>query len=1716
MKLKHATKILLWGFIMVVLVITIFPVFALSFVDNQTEENITETDIVELPVLNISKANMTSEVNIILNETMNTTSTKLTNTTKTLDPVVNETVILVDQLEYIYQHKIITNTYGNKSENLVLGLKVLRKSKEESKSMYEEAELKPNLKSIRKIRFNDIEIINNTISIGIEELNKPNFVQSYAIDPTHLNFTNASVTVVAKGTELYKCKDWNFSLKECYGEWKLFKTGLIPGEEYSFILTPDDPAFGEIIITNAQHLDSDRNFISDIYNEVKEKDGVWSEEINSGEYVRVTYEKNLTNGNVIDVFVRSPRDDSGEPGRGSFEVFVEKDDSNLLGSSGFVDSAGGWKYITLESVNNPTDTFDFKISGSLEFDYIHDAPPNLSSVILNSTLGTNLTTENLTVYTDQDDNSSLKLIYTWKKDGQSASVLNMPFEGGSNSSFTKDYSDNANNATGFNGSLWQSNGGYDGKGAYKFNRSAETYFSVPDFAYPDNFTISFWLKTPALSGTSWHYIYSHGTWNSFNNVRIYFAESNGNLFAQMRDSNDVAAMSLIKGGLDDGNWHFITLTVGQGIGAAFYVDGVFDSSNNTVGTDAFNPGTDLFIAKRSDLANRYFNGWVDDLRVHNSILSLDQIILLNNSQPNKIHSSETSVGDVWQACAIPNDGIEDGNEVCSNNLTILSPSSGSVSVRVSQSSDDAEESVDGPFIGDTEIDSSDLEMVDDPDFQQGNQTIGLRFQNVDIPNGAVITNAYIEFEVDEINSGTTNLRIYGEDADNPATFFNVANNITPRTKTTAFAAWDNIPAWDTLDAKQQTADISNVVKEIVDRSGWVSGNSMVFIINGTGKRVAEAWDGEPANAPLLIVNWTTISNSAPSIDSLVLNSTSATNLTTENLTAYSTTSDADNDTVKVIYNWKKNDQSTSVLHMPFEGGSTSTFTKDYAGIANGTVVGATYNSTGGYDGKGAYEFDGGNDYISIPDGAMFDLDANGNYSWSFWVAPDGFSEFSSMWGQTLQDGNYLIIYVHTTTSTKWGPVTAGISVGWESTNGVDELVVHTTDNALTTNGFYHVVVTYDGSKSQTSRIAIFVNGSDVTDTGDVLSLGTLGNVTPNNIRIGNNAAFAGEEFDGTIDELKIYDQGLSSEQISALYNNRTDLIVSQETSIGDVWSVSATPNDGTEDGISVLSNNLTVVSDGPAVSLNSPEHSVTLNSSQVTFNCSATDDNGLQNMTLYLSESNGSVGSVEYLSNYSVWKYNDSNVYPAADWFNESFDDSSWPSGAARIGVETVGGWLNTTLNGGGDTYPSYYFRTTFNVNSVLDVINISFNIDYDDGYVVYLNSYEINRSNSTVGVDETNHSALTTATHNWACDGDTPPTCTPGGNSDPVWPKIILNSTHLSYLNDGENTLAVLIKQRTVASSDSMLMLNLYGYERQYPNLQANETKNISGTSNESIFTSNLNNSYYSWNCLAYDSSGNSDFGNSDRSLRVNVANNPPQITQVQPVNTITLTSFSITNVNVLFNVTDADGFADLNDSLSWCGLSKTGETNRTSSSCAAQNQSGNDLIYSCPLAMQFYDSAGVWNITCYAEDISGNNATNDTETATVNSLNYVAQDLLNLNWSGLSPGNNNEEAQSPLIFANGGNQNYSNFNITSQNATSGSYIITNDKFKVDNETNQSSGQTSLNDSGVNWAEGSLPKCNSPCSSNRTEVAYFYVDTPIGILGGVYASIANWTISLS
>src|SRR3989344_6190731 len=69
-------------------------------------------------------------------------------------------------------------------------------------------------------------------------------------------------------------------------------------------ITPhlSNQTFEIIIITKAEHLSSNKTFISDIYEQVKSLDNIWSETISDGDYVRVTFEIPLDNKRDITIY----------------------------------------------------------------------------------------------------------------------------------------------------------------------------------------------------------------------------------------------------------------------------------------------------------------------------------------------------------------------------------------------------------------------------------------------------------------------------------------------------------------------------------------------------------------------------------------------------------------------------------------------------------------------------------------------------------------------------------------------------------------------------------------------------------------------------------------------------------------------------------------------------------------------------------------------------------------------------------------------------------------------------------------------------------------------------------------------------------------------------------------------------------------------------------------------------------------------------------------------------------------------------------------------------------------------------------------------------------------------------------------------------------------------------------------------------------------------
>jgi hypothetical protein len=165
-----------------------------------------------------------------------------------------------------------------------------------------------------------------------------------------------------------------------------------------------------------------------------------------------------------------------------------------------------------------------------------------------------------------------------------------------------------------------------------------------------------------------------------------------------------------------------------------------------------------------------------------------------------------------------------------------------VDIRISNSADDVEEDPAGTVTAT----SSDLELVEEGGTPQ---TVGLRFRSVQIPQGAVIVNATLQFATDETTSDSCNLLIEGEASDDAEVFGSVAS----RPRTSASVAWSPEP-WEIAGEAgpaQRTGNLAAVIQQIVGRPGWSAGNALVLIISGSGSRVAEAYDGDSSLAPLL-------------------------------------------------------------------------------------------------------------------------------------------------------------------------------------------------------------------------------------------------------------------------------------------------------------------------------------------------------------------------------------------------------------------------------------------------------------------------------------------------------------------------------------------------------------------------------------------------------------------------------------------------------------------------------------------------------------------------------------------------------------------------------------------------------------------------------------------------------------------------------------------------
>jgi|GEM_PF-1251908 len=137
------------------------------------------------------------------------------------------------------------------------------------------------------------------------------------------------------------------------------------------------------------------------------------------------------------------------------------------------------------------------------------------------------------------------------------------------------------------------------------------------------------------------------------------------------------------------------------------------------------------------------------------------------------------------------------------------------------------------------------------------QIVGFRFEGVDIPQGAKITNATIDFKSDSTETTSSKLKIKIENADEAAPFEDAPKNISSR-NLTGQVDWEVQP-WE-KGITYTTPDLTSLVQTVVKRSGWCGGRGGIAFVVAAGSaddttRLVKSFDNAPFFAPVLNIEY---------------------------------------------------------------------------------------------------------------------------------------------------------------------------------------------------------------------------------------------------------------------------------------------------------------------------------------------------------------------------------------------------------------------------------------------------------------------------------------------------------------------------------------------------------------------------------------------------------------------------------------------------------------------------------------------------------------------------------------------------------------------------------------------------------------------------------------------------------------------------------------------
>lgn len=137
--------------------------------------------------------------------------------------------------------------------------------------------------------------------------------------------------------------------------------------------------------------------------------------------------------------------------------------------------------------------------------------------------------------------------------------------------------------------------------------------------------------------------------------------------------------------------------------------------------------------------------------------------------------------------------------------------------------------------------------------------MGLRFTGIPFDSKSIgnfdIEDAYIEFTSSQRTSGSGSFLIYAENSVNAPALSNSKNSLSSKSLSTNYSTWSFSDQFSS-GSTYRTANIAPIIKEIMAKPTWVSGNAMTFILQRSlGTRYFYSNDSSPAKAAKLVIKY---------------------------------------------------------------------------------------------------------------------------------------------------------------------------------------------------------------------------------------------------------------------------------------------------------------------------------------------------------------------------------------------------------------------------------------------------------------------------------------------------------------------------------------------------------------------------------------------------------------------------------------------------------------------------------------------------------------------------------------------------------------------------------------------------------------------------------------------------------------------------------------------